>query len=117
MECNCCRFFDRTRSPTEPEKNVTVGFKNTLDFFESVTAKYIANELCIIPEINIFSLGSGKLLRELIIIAKLIKELEKINLKFKKIVLHAVDTAYKKPSYINDVNWKKSTYYLCQEPI
>jgi hypothetical protein len=119
-ECKCYRFYDRNNTKHDQLSkgviNIPYGFKTPLDFFESIMAEYLAKQFCSLPEIHIISFGSGKLLRELSIIAKLIKALEKNpQSTLPPIYLHAVDPIYKKSKYHTNDEWLKSPSYLCQE--
>lgn len=119
-ECKCCREFDRTDADWNKCKklkqiNLPSGFITPLDFFERITSAYLAKQLHHLPEIHMMSLGSGQLLRELIIIAKLIKELNDQYSLNPKIILHAVDQLYKKKYRTSDVYWLKASSLLCHE--
>lgn len=108
-EYNCCKYYDRQQSNID---NVPARFKNPLDFFESVTAQYIIQKFDIksIPKIDILSVGAGKLLRELIILAKFVKILQLMGVSsIPKINLHAIDWIYK-PCPESDF-WKRSNGY------
>lgn len=119
-ECKCHPYYDRTKTDYEKEKKlgticIPSGFKTPLDFFETTTSEYIAKQFHHLPEIHIISLGSGQLLRELVIIAKLIKELKTSYFTDNKIVLHAVDTLYKKKNRTSSQHWLQISSYLCME--
>jgi hypothetical protein len=121
QECKCHRFYNRTNTKHDQlikgAVNIPLGFKTPLDFFESVMAEYLAKQFSSLPEIHLLSLGSGKLLRELIFIAKLIQSIKKINsdVSIPPIYLHAVDPIYKKPKKFSQNEWSKSPKYLCTE--
>lgn len=118
-ECKCWRAMDRTEMALngygQDIVNVPRGFKNPLDFFDTVISKYLAERFHNQQEINIMSFGSGYLLHEVFIIIKLLKELKKFTERMPKIVLHAVDSIYKKSDEISEDAWKQSASFLCQE--
>ena len=118
-ECKCSPYYDRTNTKHMRQSKRTVdvpyGFKTPLDFFESVTAEYLATRFHPYSEIEILSLGSGNLLREIFIIAKFIKELKKVSSRSQSphIILHAIDHEYKKKSFLNSDEWSKTSTQLC----
>jgi len=108
-ECKCHFLFDRNRT----NDKVPNGYKSTLDFFESISAQYIIKnfDMRSMSKINIVSFGSGKLLRELIILAKVLRELQLIHpSSIPEIELHAVDRIYEKPTGESSY-WTRSNGY------
>lgn len=93
------------------QSNVPIGFNNPVDLFETMVAEYIFQQFKFQPEIHIASLGSAKLLHELVIIAKLIKLFKDNHVQEKPIFLHAIDEIYKLREGIKSLeesSWNKA---------
>ncbi len=109
--------------------NIPTGFTTPLDLFESVITELIIIKYQNNDAIHIVSIGSRKLLRDLIIIAKFIKKIKQ-NASVKEepeIILHAIDLMYENaiwmsgngdciPQFrelVNDLNLKVALQTYC----